>query len=387
MIVDILIVLFLVSALARGREIGFVRQLCSTVGFFGGLVLGAVAQPHIVAHAHTTLTRAMLTRVTTLGFALVFLTIGEVAGVRLKQRLMQHRANSADVALGAIAGGLTLLFTVWLVAPVLLGLPFPSLQRALHNSAIVTKLSTSLPSAPSFLNKVERLIDPNGFPQVFVGLEPTPADTPLPDLGAMNAAVAKDKASVVKVEGQGCGGVVEGSGFVAADGFVATNAHVVAGIAQPYVIDGNGQHLATPVWFDPNLDLAVLRVGDLAGKPLQLSATAVAKGTPGAVLGYPSDGGFTPAAAAVLDEFDATGRNIYGQGDTDRDVYELKANIIPGNSGGPLIDQNGIVRGVVFAQSTTYDQVGYALAMRQVISELSQAETRNTPVATGTCAE
>jgi S1-C subfamily serine protease len=388
MIVDIIIVLLFISALMRGRELGLVRQVFSAVGFFGGLFLGAALEPHLIHFAHTPISRAMLTLGVTLGCAVILLAVGEYIGVVLKLKVQHLKINKADVLLGAVAGGLTLLITVWLVAPVLASLPFPGLQTAVRNSSIVGWLDTSLPAAPNVIADLGHIVDPNGFPQVFTGLEPTPpANASLPNLGIMDAAVTKDRTSVVKIEGEGCGGIVEGSGFVAGNGFIATNAHVVAGISNPYVLDANGTHRATVVWFDPNLDFAVLRVSDLAGSPLTIDTGHIAQNTPGAVLGYPGGGNFTAVAARVLDEFTALGRNIYGQGTTSRDVYEVKATIIPGNSGGPLIEKNGKVMGVVFAESTTYNQTGYALATSKLVSELHQAEAANSQVSTGSCAE
>lgn len=386
MIVDILIVLFLISSVVRGREIGFVRQLFSAIGFFGGLFIGVWLQQHFIHLTDTTVSRAMLSLLFTLGSAMLFLSIGEYVGVILKRKLMQRTIDGADALVGAVAGGLTLLITIWLVTPVLVQLPFVSLQKSVKNSVIISELNSSLPSVPNFMSRLGRLIDPNGFPQVFSGLEPAiSTNVSLPDLGEFNAAVKKDMASVVKIEGRGCGGIVEGSGFVSSDGFVVTNAHVVAGVASPYILDANGQHQATVVWFDPNLDLAVLRTDNLAGKPLTMSADRLAQNANAAVLGYPGGGNFSARAAKVLDEFMANGRNIYDEGNTVRDVYEVKADIIPGNSGGPLIDKNGVVRGVVFAQSTTYDKVGYALTMQKVIADVHTAETQNRQTQTGGC--
>jgi S1-C subfamily serine protease len=387
-LVDILIVLFLISSVVRGREIGFVRQLFSAIGFFGGLIIGVFLQQHFIHLTDTTVSRAVLSLLFVLGSAMLLLSLGEYVGVLLKKKLMQRSINSADALVGAIAGGLTLLVTIWLVTPVLVQLPFVSLQKSVKNSVIIGELDSSLPSVPNFMSRLGRLIDPNGFPQVFSGLEPAiSTNVPLPDLGEFNAAVKKDAASVVKIEGRGCGGIVEGSGFVSSSGFVVTNAHVVAGVASPYIVDQNGQHQATAIWFDPNLDLAVLRADNLAGKPLSMGADRMANNTSAAVLGYPGGGNFSAKAAKVLDEFMANGRNIYDEGNTVRDVYEVKADIIPGNSGGPLIDKSGVVRGLVFAQSTTYDKVGYALTMQKVIAEVHQAEARNQAVATGNCAQ
>lgn len=388
MLVDFLIILFFLGTVARGRDVGLIRQACSAAGFFVGLFGGAALRPHLANVAHTPLGRMGVTLGTTLLCIAVCMSIAEAVGARLKTHLLHHKINRLDVGFGAVLGGVTVLVTVWLGAPALKALPSPSLQQAVDASRIVAGIDKVLPKAPDVVARLGQIIDPNGFPQVFAGLEPKPAtDAPPPDLGSLNAAVKKDRASVVKIQGDGCGGIVEGSGFVVGDGLVATNAHVVAGVAQPTITDGNGTHAATAIWFDPDLDFAVLRTSNLKGKPLDLNTSSVASGSAGAVLGYPGGGGFTAGPAAVLDEFTATGRNIYGKGNTQRDVYELKATVRPGNSGGPLIATDGSVTGVVFAQSTTYDQVGYALAMRQVATELYQASARNTPASTGACTQ
>jgi len=180
---------------------------------------------------------------------------------------------------------------------------------------------------------------------------------------------------------------VEGSGFVIANDKIATNAHVIAGVAHPKVIDDNGIHATQVVWFDPDVDLAVLRVSDLAGKPLPVVAAEQPDGTAGVVLGYPGGGDFNAQPAAIISHFDAYGRDIYGQGTTVRDIYSVQAKIIPGNSGGPLVGTDGRVLGIVFATSTTYNNVGYALTGHQVADELAQAERSTTTYDTGSCSE
>ena len=387
MLVDILILVFCIVAVYRGRDIGFIRQLFSTVGFFVGLFIGAMLQPHTVQFGHTTFVRAVITLVTTLGCGFLLLLVGEYIGVRLKHKVLVKRINVYDNHLGSVLSVLSLLFSVWLTAAIIGSLPFTDLQTEVHSSRIVRTLNRALPNAPTVIADLGQLVDPNGFPQVFIGNEPAPkGNVNLPSLGDLASAVQQDRDSVVRVEGQGCGGIVEGSGFVIGSDLVATNAHVVAGIAQPFVQDANGSHRATAIWFDPNLDFAVLRVPNLSGRSLVISNQKVAHGTAAAVLGYPGGGGFNAKAAAVLDQFTASGRNIYGKGNTNRDVYEIQADIIPGNSGGPLVTKDGTVVGVVFAESTSYQHVGYALTTPQVNNEIRQAVAQSHFVSTGKCA-
>jgi S1-C subfamily serine protease len=388
MLVDFLVVVFCISALFRGREVGFIRQLCSTLGFFGGLFLGAWLEPHTVAATHTPTSRSLVALLTTLGSAMILLTIGELIGLQLKRKLVFRRINAADVQLGAILSVITVLLSSWLLAALVGSLPLPSINNAVKQSHIVSTLTRALPSAPTVIADLGKLIDPNGFPQVFIGSEPAPPSSiDLPSLGVLRAAVESDRASVVKIEGQGCGGIVEGSGFVVGSNLIATNAHVVAGIRHPFVQDANGNHSGTVISFDPDLDFAVLRVSNLAGKSLVVSQRHVNSGSPAVVMGYPGGGGFTAKVAAVLDQFTASGRNIYGKGFTARDVYELQADIIPGNSGGPLVASDGTVIGVIFAESTSYQHVGYALTASQISNEINQAAAHNQAVSTGRCTE
>lgn len=386
MIFDVLIVLLIISAVFRGREIGFVQQLCSTLGFFGGLLLGAYLQPHTVGLVSGELNRSLVTIITTLGMAFIFLIVGEYLGSRLKRRLTKGKVNRVDNGLGAVLSVVTVLIAVWLSAAVIKTLPFYDIQDQVRESRIASTLSRNLPYAPNVIAGIGHLIDPNGFPQVFSDGEPNPPEhINLPSSSALREAVAKNRESVVKIVGQGCGGLVDGSGFVVGDDLVVTNAHVVAGITKQFVQDSKGTHTATAIWFDPTLDLAILRVSNLAGDPLTLSSQQVARNTAAAVLGYPGGGGFTANPASVINQFTAVGRDIYGRGHSERSVYEIAADVEQGNSGGPLVTADGTVVGVVFAKSTSYDNVGYTLTMDQVMPAINQANARGTTASTGSC--
>ena len=387
-LLDVLIVLALILSVWHGRVVGVTRQVCATAGFVGGLFGGVFLEGKLIHLAHTASSRALLAFIVIWGSALLLLSVGEYVGAVLKFRMQRWRIDGIDGILGAFLGGATLLLSVWLGATLFRNAPLSWVQEQLQGSRIVAELDSKLPPAPHIIGKISHLIDPNGFPQVFTGIEPTPnTNAPLPNAGQLANAVEADRASVVKIEGRGCGGIVEGSGFVAAGDLVATNAHVVAGVAEPMVLDDNGEHASRVIWFDPDLDFAVLQVDNLHGKPLAIDTRSVADGTAAAALGYPGGGPFTVELATVLQSFEASGRNIYNQGETIRNVYSVHADIRPGNSGGPLIDQSGSVVGIVFAQSTTYDQVGYALAMQKVIQELHQVSSSSPTVGTGSCAE
>ena len=384
---DLLIILFLAVSLYRGRKIGFIRQAFTTAGFIGGIFIGILIQPFIVIESMSQTERSLFAFLSTLGLALVFLSIGEYVGLRVKMRTQHQKVNSADNALGIVLAAATLLFSFWLLAAALSGLPFTKLNAEVDKSKIIFALNRALPDAPSFISGVAHLIDPNGFPRVFSGPSPTPrTDLNLPALGELKSAVEKTRDSVVKVEGLGCGGVVDGSGFIIEKGYVATNAHVVAGIKNPYVQDENGAYDATIIWFDPELDYAVLKVPKLKGRPLPLANNLAVAGSPAVVLGYPGGGGLAASPAVILEQLTALGRNIYDRGNTTRDVYEFKGKVVQGNSGGPLINKDGEVIGVVFAQSASYPDVGYALTNNETRADTATAIANNQVYSTGRCA-
>jgi S1-C subfamily serine protease len=391
-IVDVVIILFFMTALIRGFELGVVRQACSTAGLLAGLFLGAFIQGKLIGLVHSPASKATLSLVIIVTAIAIFSTIGEYAGVAIRARIERARRlkviDAADRSLGSVMAGATILLIIWLGASIFSNTPLQQLQRQFRNSVIIAQLNKTLPSAPNAVSKLGHLIDPNGFPEVFTGLEPS-IDTskPLPSIGELDAAVRQARASVVKIEGAGCGGISQGSGFVAGTGLIITNAHVVAGVTRPDILDGDGRHRTQVIWFDPDLDLAILKTNGLKEKPLVLTGGTAANGSPAAVLGYPGGGDFTANPAIILDSFEAVGRNIYNQGGTKREVYSIKATVEPGNSGGPLIDKDGTVVGIVFAESTTYDNVGYALALDRVIEELSNARGRSQTVNTGSCTQ
>jgi S1-C subfamily serine protease len=385
-LLDLIILAAVSAAIIRGLQTGIVRQFFSLGGFVAGLVFGAMLAPYLSSFFNNPVAKEVII-VVVLGVTAALSGFGELIGQVLAKQERKFHLGKIDNLLGSVFGGAMVLVGVWLIASMIIGTPFRDLNQLFSGSGVVRLLDTYMPPAPSMLSRLERIVNPNGFPQVFAGLEPAPSGTITAAASKEVAmAVKADRLSTVKVQGYGCGGLVSGSGFVAAPSLVMTNAHVVAGITNPIVIDDNGRHNAAVVAFDPNLDVAVLRVGNLAGQPLALSSKDVVAGTPAVVLGYPGGGVFTPGPAAVLDERFATGRNIYNAGITGREIYELQAVVEPGNSGGPLVLPDGTVIGVVFARSETNNNLGYALTSTEIQSHLAQAKSASASVATGACA-
>jgi S1-C subfamily serine protease len=274
---------------------------------------------------------------------------GWVLGSRLRSRAARSRLGPADAAGGSLVALVATLFAVWFIALNLVNGPFPSISSEVRGSTIVRGLDGALPDPPSVVGEVRRFLDRFGFPEVFEGIPPAPGD-PVEDPTRQETQQATNLAagSTVMVLGQACDHVQEGTGFLVADGYVVTNAHVVAGVTALEVRTSAGSGAdATPVLFDPELDLAVLLTSPGLGPPL--------------------------------------GHDIYGRSDVERDVYELQTSVRPGNSGGPFVLPDGRVAGLVFAASSVDPAIGYAIRSTEILDEVERALTSTTWVDTGPC--
>jgi S1-C subfamily serine protease len=276
------------------------------------------------------------------------------------------------------------LIAVWLIASMLGRLPFEGLSNSANDSLIVQYLDQHLPPIPAVFAVFSRQIDPNSPPQVFIQTK-TQVERYVPNNSpAIRAAAAAAKSSIVRITSFGCGGIIAGSGFVAAPGLVITNAHVIAGAHRPIVKYGSQSYAGTPVLFDPYLDVAVLRLSGLHAKPLTLVNGEVSAGMHVAVLGYPG-GNYTVIPGVISNVQYVLGSNLYGVGVVERQVYEVQAVIASGNSGGPMILQNGQVAGVIFGRPDLVNGYGFALTSLSLVSTLQQAQESTRRVSTGVC--
>jgi len=386
-VVDVILVGVALLAAYQGARVGALVQVCAILGFLGGLYLGALLASVTVRWAHDPTARTAVALTTMVGVAFALGMLGRILGSTLAVRAHTGMARSADAVLGIVVAVVAALATFWLLASTLVNSSSVAVDSAILQSRVITALDDVLPAPPTVFSQAQGFLTAEGFPPVFAALAPASArPVALPGDGQLRRAVLAAQASTVKIEGYGCGVLQEGSGFVVAPGLVVTNAHVVAGIAQPLVQDGKTVHTTKVVLFDPSYDLAVLRVAGLDAPVLRLDPSTVGRGTQAAVLGYPGGGPFTVDAAGVMAAFEAEGRDIYDRALTVRNVYELDAVVRPGNSGGPLVLPDGQVVGVVFSRSLVDSSVGYALTSVDVLPRVSRAEAATAAVGTGGCA-
>ena len=384
---DLLLIVLLALSGVSGYRRGFTLQAFGFGGLLIGLVVGALLAPFFANIVDGPNARAGIAVLVLLAVAALGNAAGWFIGVHARHRAASKFAKADSVAGSAVAVVASLL-AIWFLALNLASGPFPAIATEIRGSAVVRTLDAALPQPPSLLAQVRRLFNRFGFPDVFSGIPPLPAEPVQPPSQAEARAAAEAAASsTLQVIGPACDVIQEGSGFVAADGYVVTNAHVVAGMDDPEVRSTAGWSDATTVLFDPDLDLAILSVPGATGPPLPLATEPLDRGAPGAVLGYPQGGPLDVRRAAVRRTIDAVGRDIYGHGEVERLVLELQTLVRPGNSGGPFVLPDGRVAGVVFAASSGDDDVGYAIAADEVEDPLRNAVGRTTPVDTGPCIE
>ncbi len=371
---DLLLLVFLVLAAWAGYHMGFVARAATWAGMLIGVLVAARFMPPVIEAVGQDGSRLAILAVAAgllLAGAAAGQALGSLVGSRLQVGITSPEGRQVDALGGAAAGVLGLLFMVWLFVPALADVSGWQ-AREVRRSRIVSVLTERLPPAPDATRTLRRLLG-DGYPQVFEGVERSPAAGPSPTETGLDQATADRAAqSVVKVTGSACGRTQDGTGFVVADGVVVTNAHVVAGEEATMLEPQNGGSVpATVVAFDPDRDLAVLSAPGLGLPSLPIAESEV--GQTGAVFGHPGGRPLELSPFAVSERINANGTDIYGSPGTRRDVLVLASDIEPGDSGSALVDGLGQVVGVAFATAPDRSSVGYALATTELQAVLATA--------------
>lgn len=394
-LLDLILIAICVVFAFSGYRQGFLIGILSFLGFLGGGVLGAKYAPGLHSafglHGDSAL----------FGLLTVFVaaTLGQLAataiGLALRRRITWHPARVVDSVGGAMISVISVLLVAWLVGTALAHSALTSVGRQVRHSAVLSHIDDVMPDvARTWFSSFRRLLDQNGFPQVFGAIAPEHiVKVPPPDPRVANSrAVTLARPSIVKITGvaPSCRRQLEGSGFVYASEHVMTNAHVVAGVQNPTVTANDGRtYPATVVLYDPERDVAVLDVPGLQAPSLAFAGVAT-RGEGAVVAGFPENGPFTPVAARIRAVEEARGPDIYQNKQVTRQIYSIYAVVRPGNSGGPLLDatlEGGQpeVFGVVFAAAVDDSHTGYALTAQEVSTDAAQGQQATQQVSTQGC--
>jgi Trypsin-like peptidase domain/Colicin V production protein len=362
-----------------GYAQGLIVGALSLVGFAGGAFLGSRLGPLLLEEGSQSPYAPL--------FALIgALMIGGMlaSGLELLGFHLRHRLGDRFGVFDGVAGSLLVaclgLCLVWIAGAVALQTPGArELREPIQRSAILRELNERLPPSGPILQALARF-DP--FPEI---------DGPVPNVGPPDSRIARDPEvrragrSIVRVLGTACGLGVQGSGWVAGDGVVVTNAHVVAGQDDTTVqLRGEGDKFdAEAIWFDVRNDLALLRVPSLAGTPRLRFSPNTGEGTSAAILGFPEDGPYDVRPGRLGHTSTVVSQDAYGRGPVRRAITSLRGLVRQGNSGGPMVDGRGRVATTIFAATVSDGgRSGYGVPVPVVRDALERASET---VDTGAC--
>ncbi|MDQ2635891.1 MAG: MarP family serine protease, partial [Actinomycetota bacterium] len=297
--------------------------------------------------------------------------------------------RAIDSLIGVGLQIVAVLVAAWMLTYPLQTSDQPNLAAAVRGSQVLKEVNDVAPDwLRSVPNRLSALLDTSGLPDVLQPFGRTPivaVDAPDAAL-AVDPVVAASRPSVVKIRGvaPGCQKVLEGSGFVVGPDRVMSNAHVVAG-SDSVTIEADGQtYEAYVVSYDPEADISILDVPNLPSQPLQFAETPASTGTDAVVMGYPGGGDFVATPARVREIIELSGPDIYRTNTVEREVYTIRGTVRQGNSGGPMIDRDGDVLGVVFGAAVDDADTGFVLTADEVSRQLTKiGNTERVP--TGTC--
>ncbi len=388
-LLDLLVLALLLFGAFAGWRAGFFGPVLALaggiLGFVAALVLATVLRSQLAEFE-----QPMRALVTMLGLGVLVLSgeaLGAALGASTSRGLRATWVRPLDAVGGTLVGMAHVVLLVWLLGGLLAAGMSPALSPIARGSVALDVVYERLPAPATVAGRMLALLSATDLPLLFAGLEPPPAaPVDLPADGDARALARTAIDSTAQVRGSGCGAWQQvGSGFFITPTHVVTNAHVVAGTDAVSVTVGGTTYETVVVVFDPDVDVALLYAPDANGPALRLADATPRRGTTGVAIGYPGGGPLKASPAAVTANHEIPGPNIYGEGRYDHSVVEMRADVERGSSGGPLVVAPGVVGGVVFGESRSVADVGYAIAAPQAREAIGNGTSRTAAVDTGPC--
>jgi S1-C subfamily serine protease len=383
-----LVVLTLLYALS-GYWQGFIAGACATAGLLLGGLAGIWLAPMLLGDAEPSLWVSLGALFVVLVMASIGQALLQYAGTRLRAQITWQPARALDAIGGAALSVVAVLLVAWMLGVAISGSRIPGISPQVRDSKVLVAVNDVMPvQAQQALRSFDNVVGTGFFPRYLEPFAPerivrvAPADPRVlrdPDIRDASRSVFKLRSN------NRCGSGVEGTGFLYAEGKLMTNAHVVAGVTEPVVRDGDREVRGTVVYYDPDIDVAVVDVPELTGPTVKFDLEGQER-QQGAVLGYPEDGPFNAQPARIRSDQRLRSPDIYGNGTVTRHVYSLRGLVRPGNSGGPMVSTAGDVLGVVFAASVSDRNTGYALTAEQVSQAAAVGLESSERVSSGNCA-
>ncbi len=389
-IVDGYIVVAVLAAMTSGWRQGGLASLLSAVGILAGFIIGLGVAPLVLQITDQVGIRFLLA----LGMLILLIGLGQLLGSALghaiRDRMKTKSGQRVDSSFGAILMSVFSLVLIWLIAtPMATGLS-NSVGKGVRESAILREVNKVMPDELTQLPRsISGMLNDSGLPPVMMPWEDgSSVDVEAPNIEVADQAMVQDiRPSVVHViaDADGCRRRMMGSGFVTADNYVVTNAHVVAGTQTAYVDTVVGIKEARVVYYNPEVDIAVLRAENLGLEPLAWADGPAYTGDDAVVMGFPHSGPFTANAARIRERVNIAGPDIYSNSRVERESYILRGTVVQGNSGGPLISPNGTVLGLIFGASVDDTDTGYAITAEEVRAHIGDVTRFENSVDTQEC--
>jgi S1-C subfamily serine protease len=384
----LLVVLVLAYALS-GYWQGFITGAFATGGLLLGGLFGVWLAPIALGDANPSLMVSLGALFIVILSASLGQAVLQFAGARIRARITWQPARALDAVGGALLSAFAVLLVSWALGVAISGSRIGGITPLVRSSTVLSHVDEVMPAtADGALQAFNDVVGTSFFPRY---LEPFAPERiievgPGPKRLLEDPDVQRAGQSVLKIRGTNeCGRGVEGSGFLYDGNRLMTNAHVVAGIDDPEVVLDDEAVPADVVYYNPDIDVAVLSFDSGELPALRFGREAAAPDGV-AILGYPQDGPYHVEPARIRSEQRLRSPNIYGDGAVIREVFSLRGRILPGNSGGPIVSSEGEVVGVVFAASVTDHDTGYALTAGQVSAAAAAGLTSSSQVSTGGCA-
>ncbi|KHK98440.1 colicin V production protein [Microbacterium mangrovi] len=388
LIVDLLLIAILVLAVLGGAT----RGLVASIGALVGLVIGGIAaywlSPLLGALVAEPVWRAVVIAGSAIGLLIIGTSLGSAVGMTLRRGV--DRAAPLRVVDRILGGAVSLVIAalaVSLVGTTIATTGIPTVSSAVASSRVLQTIDDLIPSpVQAGIAQLRGAVVAGGIPSLGTLLQPQPV-APQRPVNLSDPDIQRASTSIARISGTAyaCGESLTGTGFAVRSDEIVTNAHVVAGVDAPVVeLPGRGALDGKVVYFDPENDIAVIRVPGMGATPLRVSSTLGA-GSAAVVAGYPYGGPFTTVDAAVESVGSVRVPNIYSSREVLRDIYALQAVVRPGDSGGPLLTGSGTVAGITFARDEKNADRGYAMTSTMLTPVISKAASSTAPVSTGHC--
>lgn len=384
------ILLLLVGAYAlSGYWQGFITGAFATIGLLFGGLLGIWVAPRALGNVEPSLWVSLGALFIVILCATVGQALLQYTGARMRATIKWQPVRALDAAGGSVLSMAAVLLVAWALGVAISGSRLGPVTPIVRDSKVLAAVDDVLPGqAYQGLQAFNDVVGTTFFPRYLEPFAPEQIIAVDPPARAIlsDPDVERARRAVFKVHGNNeCGRGVEGTAFLIRSDRLMTNAHVVAGVDRPQILLGDKTVDARVVYYNSDLDIAVLAIEDLGIEPLRFAPGAETNAKV-ALLGYPQDGPYDAQPARIRQKQRLRSPDIYGNGSVLREVYSLRGLIRPGNSGGPLVDSAGNVAGVIFAASVSDAETGYALTSSAVGRARDAGIAATNTVDSGACA-